>query len=127
MRHLWIDLWNKKVGIALELEGLSIPKDIIPRIRLIPYMKTIIQDYDITHIIVGLPYDLYGVRTQQLERTQKFIAKLIKIFPNQVVKWYDERFTSYEARDDTNLQEDIDDVSASLILESYLRENIRAV
>jgi len=32
--------------------------------------------------VVGLPYDLYGVKIKQLEKTEKFIKKLISIFPD---------------------------------------------
>jgi len=124
MTCLWIDLWDKKVWIALEVEWISIPKDIIQRTKIIPYIKEIIKNYNISHIIVGLPYDLYGVKMKQLEKTQKFIEKIKEIFLEQKVIWYDERFTSFEARDEDNKGENIDDISASLILESYLREKI---
>ncbi len=123
MRYIWIDLWNKKVGIALETQGISIPKDIVPRTKIIQYLKKIIKDQDITHIIVGLPYDLYGIEKTQLIKTKDFIEKLSQIFPDLEIIGYDERFTTQEARRDAWKIENVDDISASLILESYLFEN----
>ena len=124
MRHLAIDLWDKKVGIAIETENISIPKDIIARTKLVSYLKKTLTEYGITHIIVGLPYDLYGKDIRQLEKTQKFIEKLKGIFHNTYIIGYDERFTSFEAKKDIGDIAVVDDISASLILESYLRENI---
>lgn len=124
MTILAIDLWDKKVGTALEIEWVSIPKDIIPRVKIISYIKDILKNYSITHIVVGLPYDLYGKDTKQLKKTELFIEKLREIFPHQEIVGYDERFTSFEAKRAVQ-QGNIDDISASLILGSYLIEHTK--
>lgn len=122
MSILAIDLWDRKVGTALEIEWVSIPRDIIPRVKIIAYIKDVLKNYSVTHIVVGLPYDLYGKDTKQLKKTELFIEKLREIFPHQQIVGYDERFTSFDARRTTQ-KGNIDDISASLILESYLIEN----
>lgn len=123
MTFLAIDLWDKKVGIAISVEWVSVPKEIIPRPKIVAYLKKILEEYGITHIVVGLPYDLYGRDDKQLKKTEKFIEKLILLFPEQKIVGHDERFTSFEAKKDRRSDEYIDDVSAWLILESFMREN----
>lgn len=124
---LWIDLWDKKCWIAIEIEWVIIPKDIIARVELIDYLRKIILEYKIKTIIVGLPYDLYWKDFRQLNKTQQFIEKLKNIFPDILIEWVDERFTSFEA--DNILNEfskknnwKKDHISASLILETYIKQ-----
>ena len=119
MSYLAIDLWDKKVGLAISIEGICVPKSIVARTKLIDTLKKMRSEYNIITFVVGLPYDLYGIKTKQLEKTQKFIEKLKLIFPNSEVVWFDERFSTSEARRD-NEDKEVDDISASLILEWYL-------
>ncbi len=119
MSYIAIDLGDKKVWLAIAIEGIAIPKSIVPRTGLIDALKKI-KPHDIdTTFVVGLPYDLFGIQVRQLEKTQKFIEKLKDIFPSDSVVWFDERFSTLEARRD-NDDEEVDDISASLILEGYL-------
>jgi len=126
--YLWIDLWDKRCGIALELEWVVVPKAIVPRVELVQRIKKLLEEYSITRIIVWLPYDLYGKDKKKLNKTNLFIEKLKNIFPQVHIEWIDERFTSFEA--DNILQEmwgrniwnKKDDLSAVLILESYIRK-----
>ena len=126
--YLWIDLWNKRCWIAVEIEWIVVPKDIILRSKLVQYLKKILKEYCIKIIIVWLPYDLYWEDLKQLKKTQKFIEKLKNIFPNLKIEWEDERFTSFEA---SNVLDKIwikdkkwqkDDISAALILENYIKK-----
>ncbi len=127
--YLWIDLWNKRCWLAIEIEWIVLPKWIIARHTLINEIKKLIKEYNITTVIVGLPYDLYGKNLKQLDKTNLFIEKLKNIFANLSIYWIDERFTSFEA--DTVLTTfgikdkkwKKDDISAVLILESFLKQN----
>jgi len=124
MSYLALDVWDKRVGIALCIQGVSLPFSIVPRHKIINELKKIIFTKNIQTIIVGLPYDLYNVKTRQLEKTQKFIEKLKNIFPEKEIVWVDERYTSFEAE---NIQKELwkeehrDDTAAFLILEAYLK------
>jgi len=69
---------------------------------------------------VGLPYDLYGKDRVQLEKTQKFIEKLKNIFPQKDIIGIDERFSTFEARFSQAGNKNVDDISASIILDTYL-------
>ena len=127
--YLWIDLWDKRCWIAIETEGIVFPKWIILRPKLITELRSIIKEYNIEVIVVWLPYDLYGKNLKQLDKTNVFIEKLKNIFPKLKIEWMDERFTSFEADlvldtmwiKDKKWQKD--DISAALILESYLKKN----
>jgi len=126
--YLAIDLWNKRCWLAIEIEWIVMPKWIVERPKLIRELKRLISEYQITIIVVWLPYDLYGKKMKQLDKTNVFIEKLKDIFPKIKIDWVDERFTSFEA-DYTldllwvkNKEWKKDDISAVLILESYLKQ-----
>ena len=126
--YLSIDLWNKRCWLAIFLEWIVIPKWIVIRPKLVSEIKKLISEYKITTIVVWLPYDLYGKKMKQLDKTNVFIEKLKDIFPKIQIEWVDERFTSFEA-DYTldllwvkNKEWKKDDISAVLILESYLKQ-----
>lgn len=119
---LAIDLWDKNCGIAISINNIAIPKEIVPRTKLIKKVKSYIIDHNIETIVVGLPFDLYNIKTKQLEKTQKFICKLKKIFEKQEIIGIDERFSSIEA-DWYNkglYRQKRDDVAAQVILDTYL-------
>lgn len=126
--YLWIDLWDKRCWISVYVQWVVLPKWIVDRPLLITQLKKLIKEYDITTIVVGLPYDLYGKNLRQLDKTKIFIEKLKNIFPNLKIEWMDERFTSFEA--DIVLSSmwirgkiwNKDDISAVIILESYLNK-----
>ena len=126
--YLAIDLWDKRVWIAISINWIVFPKEIVKRVEIIKKLKSYINIYNIKVIIIWLPYDLYWIKTKQLNKTEKFIKKLKLIFPNQKIIWIDERFTSFEAKEvnkkmtKTNFKDKIDDISAALILESYLKK-----
>lgn len=118
MTFISIDVWDKRCGIAISNEWIAFPKDIVKRTNLISWLKKYFKTHDVSHIIVWLPYDLYWVDTRQLDKTQKFIKKISYIFPDIIVVWHDERFSSFEAwqwYDDHR-----DDIAAQCILQSYL-------
>ena len=50
------------------------------------YIKDIVANHpEIEKIIVGLPHDLYGNDTRQLDKTLQFIDKLREVFPDQEI------------------------------------------
>lgn len=126
--YLWIDLWDKRCWIAVYVEKIVIPKEIIPRNKLIDTIKKYIKNYSIKIIVVGLPFDLYGKDKKRLQKTEKFIENLKNIFPEQKIEWFDERFSTFEAENILIMMwknPEIwtkDAISASIILEDYLKK-----
>lgn len=123
---LGIDLWDKRVWLATSIEWVVFPHSIVARVELVRVVKKLVRDKNIQTIVVGLPYDLYGKDTKQLDKTEKYIEKLKTIFSEIEVVGFDERFTSIEA---DNIKEKFwnrqqsqykDDISAALILEWYI-------
>ncbi|MDD3144727.1 MAG: Holliday junction resolvase RuvX [Candidatus Gracilibacteria bacterium] len=125
--YLAIDLGDKRCGIAITIEGIPIPKEIVNRTLIINTLKKYIKSYDIKVIVVGLPYDLYNTDLKQLNKTKQFIEKLKIIFPDLKIDSIDERFTTFEAENVLKsmkikeMKGKKDDISAALILESYLK------
>jgi RNase H-fold protein (predicted Holliday junction resolvase) len=54
----------------------------VPRVQIVSKLTQLVTEKNAHTIVVGLPYDLYGVEKKQLEKTQKFMEKLKNIFPN---------------------------------------------
>jgi putative Holliday junction resolvase len=123
--YLAIDLWDKRSGIAIEQAGIVFPKEIVLRPKLLQTLKKNIQEYKITTIVVGLPYDLYWKNHKQLEKTKQYMEYLKEQFPDINIEWCDERFTSFAA-DEISLEmwdsSKRDDIAAALILETYLEQ-----
>lgn len=127
--YLGIDLWDKNCGVAVCIDWIIIPKAIISRPNLVNNLKKLQKLYNITTMVVWLPYDLYNRDDKQLKKTQKFIEKLKSIFPDLLIEWFDERFSSFEAEqvlaqmgvDKQTAIWQKDSIAASIILESYLQ------
>lgn len=128
MNYLAIDLWDKRCGLAYSQMGYIFTLPYLPRVEVVSKLKKILKEKEISKIVVGLPYDLYGQEKKQLEKTQKFIQKLQIEFPHCEVIWEDERFTTFLSVDtlshmwEKNISDKKDSLSAYFILESYLNK-----
>jgi len=126
MPYISIDLWDKRVWLAIEVNKIAMPLITVERVKIINELKKIIKERKITDIVIWLPYDLYWKNTKQLDKTIKFREKLKNIFPEIQIHSEDERFTSF-ASDQilwSNMptwSADRDSMSACLILESFLK------
>lgn len=119
MDYICLDLGDKRVGIALSRENIAFAHSIVERTRIIEHLKKLFQEqWDISSLIVGLPYDLYGKKLHQLQKTQRFIEKLKNIFPEKEIIGHDERFSSFVAQEGYN--DHRDDIAAQCILQSYI-------
>jgi putative holliday junction resolvase len=132
-RIMAIDYGTKRVGIAVTDENRIIAtalttvmtKDIF--LRLHEYLGR--EEVDI--IVIGEPRQMNNELSESVKFIDPFYRKLKKEFPDVVIDKYDERFTSKiasqtiaasglkkKARQNKEL---IDQVSAVLILQSYLQ------
>jgi putative transcription antitermination factor YqgF len=88
-------------------------------------LKKYVSEYKIRIIVIGLPYDLYGKKNKQLEKTKEYMKYLSEQFPHISIEGCDERFTSFAA-DEISLEmgdySKRDDIAAALILETYLEQ-----
>lgn len=124
-RILGVDFGEKRVGVAVSDRNnkYSLPLKIIKRkndISLINELKALLIEWGCGIIVIGLPDEYSSVHKKQIERIESFIDKLkLEVKDVNVVVW-SESFTSKKAREVNPKSEHIDDVAASVILESYL-------
>ena len=131
---LAIDYGSKRVGVAItdSLKIIATGLSTVSTINIYSFLEEIIQKEKISHIVIGLPKNLDNSNTDSTYEISVFINKLKQLYSNIVVDSIDERFTSSMAkktilssgvskkrRRDKAL---VDQVSATIILQSYLQK-----
>ncbi|MBQ5643333.1 MAG: Holliday junction resolvase RuvX [Bacteroidaceae bacterium] len=99
-----------------------------------PSLMKFLQDYvakeQVERFVVGLPKQTNGLDSENLPRVQAFVEKLVRVFPDIPVEWWDERYTSVmahqvmldsgigrKARQNKAL---VDEISATIILQGWM-------
>ncbi len=131
-RILCLDIGQKRTGIALsdETRLIATPRSVIlsePRKKWISEIKTLIEENEVTLLLVGLPLNHHGEEGQDAENIRKYIAALRAEVSTPLIEW-DERFTTAQAErmlisgdvSRKNRKDVIDKVAAAIILQSYL-------
>lgn len=136
MRILGIDYGESRTGFAITdalnitvqgLETLSSngnDKNILKKID--EYMSI----YEIDTIVLGMPYNMDGTKSQRVELTEKFIHKLKCKYNKIKIEYIDERLTTVAAHKTMNFldvnkhkkRSIVDTISAIYILETYLNK-----
>jgi putative Holliday junction resolvase len=129
-RILALDFGMKRVGVAISdplrltahglktLVGKTIPE-------MLTLVESIVREQHAVEIVVGHPLLMSGAEGDLAEATREFASELERQLSVPVVLW-DERLSSREAerilkdRKQHRKKEDIDRISACLILQSYL-------
>ena len=131
-RILCFDYGTKRIGIAVtdELRIIASPLVTCDTYEIFNFVDQYISKHNIELFLVGMPLDLRGKPTDATKLTKSFISSLSKKYPNIDVDTYDERFTSKIAKDSLielgktkkyrRNKRNIDKISASIILQSYL-------
>ena len=134
MRLLGFDLGTRTLGISLSDETMTIASA-YKTIRfdegnydvLIPQIKTILDEYNVKTIVLGLPKNMNNTLGFKAQEVQDFVAALTK-YEDIKVTWVDERLTTVSA-ERALLEADvsrkkrkdvIDKMAAVIILQSYL-------
>ena len=134
MRILGIDFGDKTIGLALS-DRLLITAQVLGNYRTknskedLKYFRRLVEEYDITEIVIGLPLRMNRSSGPRAEKTKKFAALLEKELKLPVILW-DERLTTKQAYQILNTQKIDgrgkkklkDQVAATLILSSYLEK-----
>jgi putative Holliday junction resolvase len=136
MKILGIDFGTKKVGLAFADMNIRIamPGDIIyysQKKELIEKIKKIIHEKEVEEIVIGLPLSLDFQETEISQKAREF-GKILEAEINLPVDFQNEIFTTKQA-ESTDFESrrkiksrkpivirDVDNQSATLILESYL-------
>lgn len=123
MKILGIDFGGKHIGLAkgddqnkIALPFLSLENNGLN--KLINEIKEIVKNENIEEIIVGLPLNMSGQKTDQTKKTEYFAEKLGKEINVKII-FEDERLTSIGAK---KLGSDVDEhqLAAREILQGYL-------
>lgn len=131
-RIVAIDYGAKRCGVAAT-DPLQIIAGAIATIdtkQILAYLRDYLSKEQVDVLVVGKPMRLDGSDTHSTAAAEKFVTSLRQLFPAQQVEQVDERFTSAIAqrsllemglkKKDRQKKEHIDQVSAALILQTYL-------
>ena len=136
MRKLGIDYGDSRVGIAITDE-LGITAQGLETIHhkgndkiVLKRLEELFNQYEVDTIVIGLPINMNGTRSERVEITEKFIHKLKCKFNKLKIVEIDERLTTVAAHRTMNyLNVDkhkkkniVDTISAVYILETYMNK-----
>ena len=131
-RILAIDYGTKRTGIAVtdELQLIASGLTTVKTENLISFLADYFQKETVDLVLIGEPKQKDGSPSQSEAHIQTFLKQFRQKFSNMPVKRVDERFTSKLAFDSmikSGLKKKqrqnkalIDEVSATIILQSYL-------
>lgn len=131
-RILAIDYGTKRTGIAVtdELQIIASGLTTVETSTLISFLTDYLKTENVELILIGEPKQKDGSASQSEVHIQKFLTDFTKQFPSIPVKRVDERYTSkmaFQTMIDSGLSKKkrrnkalIDEISATIILQTYL-------
>ncbi len=131
-RIIAIDYGTKRVGLAVtdSLQLIASPLTTVEEKKVLDFLKSYFAREVVETIVVGKPSRMDGNDTHASLPIEKFVNLLRKTFPNLKIEQVDERFTSKMAqrtllemglkKKDRQKKENTDQVSAAIILQTYL-------
>jgi putative Holliday junction resolvase len=132
-RILSIDYGQKRTGLAVTdpLQIIAGGLATVSTSELFDWLKAYLAKEPVERIIIGEPRQTNGQPSENMARVQQFVNRWRKAVPEVPIEFFDERFTSVlahqamlqgglkkKARQDKAL---VDEISATIILEDYLR------
>jgi putative Holliday junction resolvase len=131
-RLLAIDYGTKRTGIAItdEFQIIASGLTTVNTKELLSFLKDYLNKENVERFIIGEPKQLNNEASESEESIKPFLVKLSKQFPNTPIVRVDERFTSkmaFQTMIDSGLKKKqrqnkalVDEISATIILQSYL-------
>ena len=131
-RILAIDYGAKRTGIAVtdELQIIASGLTTVPTKELLVFLQKYFSEENVELVLIGEPKQMDNSASQSEAGIQEFLKKFAEKFPEKNVQRVDERFTSkmaFQTMIDSGLKkkqrqnkELIDEISATIILQSYL-------
>ncbi len=131
-RILAIDFGKVRTGIAVtdELQLIASGLETVPTKDLISFLKNYTATEQVELFVVGEPKQMNNEPSESEALIIPFLEKLTKAFPKIPIERVDERFTSkmaFQTMIDSGLSKKkrknkalVDEISATLILQSYL-------
>lgn len=131
-RLLAIDYGKKRTGLAVsdEMQMIAGGLTTVPTTGLVDFLLDYVKREPVERIIVGLPKQMNNEPSENMCRITPFVNRLRKLLPDIPVEYHDERFTSVLAQRTIieagikkmarRNKELVDEVSAIIILQSYM-------
>ncbi len=131
-RILAIDYGEKRTGIAVtdELQIIASGLTTVATKQIFSFLTIYLKKESVELILIGEPKQMNSQPSESEQFIVPFIKKLKTTFPKMPIKRIDERFTSkmaFQTMIDSGLKKKqrqnkalIDEISATLILQSYL-------
>lgn len=131
-RILAIDYGKKRTGIAVTdpMQIIASGLTTVATTELMDFLLKYTSKEKVERIIVGHPKQMNNEDSENMKRIVPFVNQLKKKLPDIPVEWVDERFTSvlaHQAMIDGGLKKTarqnkalVDEISATIILQSYL-------
>lgn len=136
-RILSIDYGQKRTGLAVTdpLQIIAGGLATVSTSELFDWLKAYMVKEPVERIVIGEPRQTNGQPSENLPRVQQFVNRWRKAVPEVPIEYFDERFTSvlaHQAMIDGGLKKKarrdkalVDEISATIILEDYLRSRKR--
>ncbi|MBR3884204.1 MAG: Holliday junction resolvase RuvX [Bacteroidaceae bacterium] len=130
-RILAIDYGKKRTGLAVsdELQIIAGGLTTVETKTLLDYILNYLQRENVERIVVGFPKQMNNTPSENMARIEPFVNRLRKLVTIPV-EFYDERFTSvlaHKAMLESGIgkmarrnKELVDEISATIILQSYM-------
>lgn len=131
-RILAIDYGKKRTGIAVTdpMQVIASGLTTVPTHQLMDFLLGYVRQEAVERIIIGYPKQMNNEDSENMKRIVPFMNQLKKKLPDMPVELYDERFTSVLAhqamlagglkKKDRQNKALVDEISATIILQSYL-------
>ena len=138
MRILSIDYGKKRTGLAVTdpLQIIANGLATVSTSELFDYLKKYTSQEQVERIVIGRPTQPNGQPSENLVRVEQFVNRCRKAMPEIPIEYYDERFTSvlaHQAILDSGIGKKarsenkglVDEISATIILQDWMRANGR--
>lgn len=134
-RVLAIDYGKKRTGIAVtdSLQIIANGLTTVETHKLFDFLVDYMKKENVEKIVIGLPKHMNNELSENMKNIEPFVNRMRKNFPNLPLEYVDERFTSVIAQrtiieagiKKKNRQNKalVDEVSATIILQTYLESN----
>jgi len=127
-RYLGLDYGDTTVGVAVSCPRAKVATGITTLRRtdpnamkpLIAQLRTIINEYGITHVVLGNPLHMDGTPSTRSTKTADFAVRLQRNFKRLTIDMWDERLSSRAVARTLGNTRHIDEMAAVYILQGYL-------
>ena len=136
MRIIGLDYGDARCGVAIT-DALNMTAQGLETINcnnsdkaILKRLDELLIEYEIDTIVIGMPFNMNGTKTERAKKTEKFMHKLKCKYNNLKIEWVDERLTTVAAHKTMNFldvnknkkKNIVDTISAVYILETYMKK-----